>query len=125
MSFLNPIFVYFLPFIIIPLILNFFPGLSSKKIPFPLYFLINKTKSGHGINLRSILKTILRMLIIATLILIFAHPYIKTGQQDNIIIIDNSIYNQILKNKIPIFIEAKNLLKQMRSKKIFAFTWHF
>ncbi|MCD6578682.1 BatA domain-containing protein [bacterium] len=121
MSFLNPLLLYFLPAIIIPLILNLFPGLSAKKIPFPLYFLINKTKSGHGINLRSILKTIIRMLIIGTLILIFAHPYIKTGQRDDMIIFDNSIYTRILKNNVPIFNEGKKLLKQMRSKNIYTF----
>ena len=121
MSFLNPLLLYFLPAIIIPLILNFFPGISSKKIPFPLYFLINKTKSGHGINLRSILKTIIRMLIIATLILIFAHPYIKAGTKEDIIIFDNSIYDNILDNNVPIFYKGKKLLMQMKSNKIFTF----
>jgi len=116
MEFLNPIFLWFLPLVVLPIILNIFYRHSQKTIPFPLYFLLVKGEKGKGISLRQILKILIRMLIILTLISIFLHP-VRQKNRKRVIFFDNSIHSSILDEKnVPIFYREIKILKGIYQK---------
>ncbi len=116
MEFLNPIFLWFLPLVVLPIILNIFYRHSQKTIPFPLYFLLVKGEKGKGISFKQILKILIRMLIILTLIAIFLHP-VKQKNRKRVIFFDNSIHSSILDEKsVPIFYRGIKILKGIYQK---------
>ncbi len=95
MEFLNPFFLFFIPLSLLPIILNILFKNTRNEIPFPLYFLIGKRQKGRGLNVRNIIKTVLRMLIILDIIFIFAHPVSGYRDSSKLIIFDNSAHSEI------------------------------
>ncbi|TYB30876.1 MAG: hypothetical protein FXF47_06740 [Candidatus Mcinerneyibacterium aminivorans] len=72
MSVENPVFIYLLPAVIIPVLIYLFTRTSRKKLEFPSNIIFEKIIKKQHIKRKNILRLILRMLIILFLVLSFA-----------------------------------------------------
>ena len=105
MTFLNPIFLWFLPLISVPIIIHLLAKRKSKLIDFPsLKFLrLLEQDALRKFNVKQLILLIIRTLMILLLILAFARPgldrstgfRLNSGRIDLLIIaFDNSASNQ-------------------------------
>jgi len=99
MSFILPTYLYFLPLLLIPIIIHFLFKKKFKKLIFSSTYLLRKisVKENKKFKLKNILLIIIRTLIIILLVIFFASPYFGNNInyiQDNpsiiYIFLDNS-----------------------------------
>ncbi|MCK4642078.1 BatA domain-containing protein [bacterium] len=115
MGFLNPFFLWALPAVLIPVILNILERFSKKGRPFPLLFLLRSKQESRGLSIRDILKLLLRMLIIANLIMIFAHPISGDMGKKRVFVLDNSRHSLIVgKGGVALFERSMEILKDQK-----------
>jgi hypothetical protein len=106
MTFLNPIFLWFLPLISIPIIIHLLAKRKSKLIEFPsLKFLkLMEQDALKKFNLKQLILLIIRTLMILLILLAFARPALdksprfrlNSGTTDLLVIaLDNTASNQI------------------------------
>jgi len=90
-EFLNP-FVWALSLSLIPVLIYLYRFYSRKKYIFPTVKFVSSNEKTRWLNINvELLKLFLRVLIIATIVLIFSSPVISTKKEDSIIFfIDNS-----------------------------------
>ena len=101
MTFLSPSVFWLLGALSVPIIIHILNRFKVKEIHYSSILLINELKSNsiYRLNLRKILILILRLLFIASLVLMFARPVTKgfipgwfAAEQESslVIILDNS-----------------------------------
>ena len=94
-AFAQALFLYFLPFVLLPLLLMQMNRLNPKRVYFPSLELISEILSDQkaAIRRRTRIKQILRMLIVLLFILAFAAPFWQNVRDNKkyILIIDPSI----------------------------------
>jgi hypothetical protein len=90
-EFLNP-FVWALSLSLIPVLIYLYRFYSRKKYVFPTVKFVSANDKTRWLNINvELLKLFLRVLIVATIVLIFSSPIISTKKEDNVIFfIDNS-----------------------------------
>jgi len=90
-EFLNP-FVWALSLSLIPVLIYLYRFYSRKKYIFPTVKFVSSNEKTRWLNINvELLKLFLKILIIATIVLIFSSPVISTKKEDSIIFfIDNS-----------------------------------
>jgi len=90
-EFLNP-FVWALSLSLIPVLIYLYRFYSRKKYIFPTLKFVSSNEKTRWLNINvELLKLFLRVLIVATIVLIFSSPIISTKKDDNVIFfIDNS-----------------------------------
>ena len=109
MTFLSPSVFWLLGALSVPIIIHFLNRFKVKQIQYSSILLINELKSNsiRRLDLRKILILILRLLFIASLVLMFARPVTKgfipgwfASEQESslVIIIDNSASMSALSN---------------------------
>ena len=86
MSFLSPLFLWFLPMISIPLLIYLFNRNKYKNIRFStlMFFDIIDKTSLKKINIINVLLLIIRTLIILLLVLMISRPIYKPGGTNNV-----------------------------------------
>jgi len=115
-SFLNALILYALPAIAIPFLIHLFTKQKLKKIPFSTLEFLKEMRQEkiRSIKLKQILLVIIRTLIVLLLILTFARPTLKEGQEFGttarssvVIILDNSLSMARLSQGVPLYEMAR------------------
>ncbi len=125
MVFLQPIFLYGLILLTIPILIHFLNFRKSKTVYFSSLRFIEEVKSTYRKrnHLTDLLLLLLRLLAIAGLIFAFAQPVIQKGQSGaapsgNItgLFIDNSQSMELVGKNESLLAEARNRAKEMVSE---------
>ena len=117
MKFENPIILYFLLLLIVPIIIHLFNLRKYKKVFFSNLFFLKtiKKKTRKKKEIRKWLILFSRLLLLSTLILAFSKPYIETKNISKTadafsIYIDNSLSMEMLNPKT-----NKNLIEEAKN----------
>jgi hypothetical protein len=111
-SFLNALILYALPAIAIPFLIHLFTKQKLKKISFSTLEFLKEMRQEkiRSVKIKQILLIIIRTLIVLLLILAFARPTMKEGQEFGstarssvVIILDNSLSMARLDKGVPLF----------------------
>lgn len=87
MSFLNPLFLWALAGLAIPVILHFIQSSRTERLPFSTvrFLKIARKRSSRRIKMENFLLMLLRLLLLALLALAFAMPIIRTKKFGNLL----------------------------------------
>ena len=97
LSFLNPLFLLSLPLAALPIIINLIRPRVKLQFDWPSLYLLRraeKKRARRRIRIIEIILIALRVLIIASAVLLLARPFVSSGgsgQADTIIILDDSL----------------------------------
>lgn len=97
LSFLNPLFLLSLPLAALPIIINLIRPRVKLQFDWPSLYLLRraeKKRARRRIRIIEIILIALRVLIIASAVLLLARPYVSSGgrgQADTVIILDDSL----------------------------------
>ncbi|MCF7808332.1 MAG: BatA domain-containing protein [Candidatus Marinimicrobia bacterium] len=132
MTFLNPLFLWFLPLVSIPVIIHLLAKRKSKRIAFPsLIFLKHLEQDAlRKFNFRQLLLLIIRTLIVLLIILIFSRPTLNTGSGFGIrtqktdllvVVLDNTAsFNHALDSSVgPWLGDLKDILGERGTRVLF------
>ncbi len=99
MSFLNPLFLYFLPLLVVPTIIHLLGRQKYQKVEFSSLRFLKKLEHDviRRLKLRQIILLILRTLLILFLILVFARPY-RTGSSPGIFLGSGETFYLVIDN---------------------------
>ncbi len=121
MQFVNPIFLWALGALLIPIIIHLFHFRKFKKVYFTNVHLLKEIKEETSTRsrLRNILVLLTRMAALALLVLAFAQPVISDqdidANKDQVvtIVVDNSFSMNALKAEVPLLRRAKDQAKRI------------
>lgn len=119
MQFVNPIFLWALGALLIPIIIHLFHFRKFKKVYFTNVHLLKEIKEETSTRsrLRNILVLLTRLAALALLVLAFAQPVIRDQDIDTnkdqvvTVVIDNSFSMNALKAEVPLLRRAKDQAK--------------
>ncbi len=121
MQFVNPIFLWALGALLIPIIIHLFHFRKFKKVYFTNVHLLKEIKEETSTRsrLRNILVLLTRMAALALLVLAFAQPVISDqdidANKDQVVtvVVDNSFSMNALKAEVPLLRRAKDQAKRI------------
>ena len=121
MQFVNPIFLWALGALLIPIIIHLFHFRKFKKVYFTNVHLLKEIKEETSTRsrLRNIIVLLTRMAALALLVLAFAQPVISDqdidANKDQVVtvVVDNSFSMNALKSEVPLLRRAKDQAKRI------------
>jgi hypothetical protein len=127
MQFKNPLILYFLGLLIIPILVHLFQLQNFVKVPFTnvafLQKLVKQTRKSSRIKKWLILAT--RLLFFSAIIIAFSQPYLSNNnankQQHNFIYLDNSLSTNTKGEKGNLLqIAAKEIIENVSKKDVYS-----